>query len=47
MNWVALALQVAGTLAVVVGIGLFSPPAGVIAAGVSLIAFGLAVERSV
>lgn len=42
----ALILEVVGTLAIAVGIGLYSPPAGLIAGGAVLLAFGLAAERN-
>lgn len=42
---VATALQVAGLAAVVIGVGLLSIPAAVIAAGISAVLLGLALER--
>jgi hypothetical protein len=47
MNWTAFALQAVGTLCFVTGVGLYSLPAGLIAAGIALVAFGLAAERSI
>ena len=41
----ASALQVAGATVMSCGIGLVSVPAGLIAAGLSLLTFGIAVER--
>jgi hypothetical protein len=40
----ALGLQGCGVLALAVGCGLLSVPAGVIAGGVGLVAFGIATE---
>lgn len=42
----ALILELVGTLAIAAGIALYSPPAGLIAAGAGLLAFGLAAERN-
>lgn len=39
-------LQAVGLAVVALGVGLFSFPAGVIVAGVSLVLFGVALERS-
>lgn len=39
-------VEAVGILTIAVGIALYSPPAGVIAAGVGLLAFGLAAERN-
>jgi hypothetical protein len=38
-------LQAAGVAVVALGVGLWFAPAGVIAAGVGLVLFGLALER--
>jgi hypothetical protein len=38
-------LQVAGVAAIVVGVSLFSIPAGFIAAGIGLVLIGMAVAR--
>ena len=38
-------LQVAGVAVIAIGIGLFNVPAGVIAAGIGVLLFGLALER--
>jgi len=38
-------LQISGLIAVSVGLGLFSIPLGIIAAGVSVTLIGLALER--
>ena len=42
----ALALQAAGAVLVVTGFALIAPFAGFIAAGVLLVTFGIALERS-
>lgn len=42
----AVILEAAGILSIAVGIALYSPPAGIIAAGAGLLAFGLAAERN-
>lgn len=42
---IGVALQAAGAVCVVAGFALIAPFAGVIAAGVLLVAFGIAVER--
>jgi hypothetical protein len=42
----AVILEAAGIIAIAVGIAFYSPPAGIIAAGVGLLAFGLAAERN-
>lgn len=41
----ATSLQIAGVSLVAIGLGLFWLPAGVIAAGVGCVLFGLALER--
>ena len=41
-----LAMEVIGAAAVSVGAGLIFPPAGIIAAGIFLLVFAIAVERS-
>jgi hypothetical protein len=41
-----LAMEILGAAAVSVGAGLIFPPAGVIAAGIFLLVFAIAVERS-
>ena len=43
---IILAMEVIGAAAVSVGAGLIFPPAGIIAAGVFLLVFAIAVERS-
>ena len=42
----ATSLQIAGICLVSVGVGLWFLPAGIIVAGVGLVLFGLALERS-
>jgi hypothetical protein len=39
------ALQVVGAVALVVGVGMFSIPLGVIVAGLACMTFGVAMER--
>ena len=41
----ATALQIAGVSFIAIGLGIFFPPLGVIAAGVGCVLFGLALER--
>ena len=43
---IILAMEVIGAAAVSVGAGLIFPPAGIIAAGMFLLVFAIAVERS-
>jgi hypothetical protein len=43
---IILAMEVIGAAAVSVGAGLIFPPAGIIAAGIFLLVFAIAVERS-
>ena len=43
---IILAMEVIGATAVSVGAGLIFPPAGIIAAGIFLLVFAIAVERS-
>jgi len=42
---IATALQVAGILILAVGFGMMAPAAGVVVAGLGVLAFGLALER--
>lgn len=42
----ATVIQVLGITLVSVGVGLAYPPAGVVVAGIGLVLFGLALERS-
>mgnify|MGYP000288142415 CR=1 FL=1 len=39
-------VEAVGILTIAAGIALYSPPAGLIAAGIGLLAFGLAAERN-
>ena len=43
---IILAMETLGAAAVSVGAGLISPPAGIIVAGMFLLVFAIAVERS-
>jgi hypothetical protein len=44
-NMIANALQIGGLAAIAIGAGLIFIPAGIVAAGIGLVLFGLALER--